>query len=408
MKRVESAPQLSDSTVCRDDLKPGHEWIDDTDRKWCKLCARKFNVFRRRHHCRMCGDVFCDACTTFVMIVVREEHKNSVRICGTCISSHKAKYSYRAGPSSTMQESTPLERATKSVSVPKVPSAAASIAVSAPGQRHHPRRHYATEDSAQQTCRHRKSNSAHLSTLLDESTAAALSSTSTWHMYELLDSSSFPETYPWSYMWPHPPTPMFEAQRLDTIRSAWAKMTSGTMPDNLCDLLCKGYECPMAAVSVIDASTQHFLARAGIVHGSIARHLSLCAYTMCGLDPFVVLDLANDPRFRNHPLLTEASIRFYAGSPIVAGDGMVVGTVFVMDTKPRKTCFDTCLTSMARMAMRHLNEMRQAAPNALPSIAQQHSTDVTPRQVENILHNLLSKTNDIQEQLLRRRPLPAA
>ncbi|RHY11246.1 hypothetical protein DYB38_008472 [Aphanomyces astaci] len=388
MKRVESAPQLGNSTVRRDELKPGHEWVEDTDRKWCKLCARKFNVFRRRHHCRMCGDVFCDSCTTFVTIVVREENKNSVRICGACISSHKAKYSIRCGPSTSLQDTTLLERATKSVSVP---SAAASIAVSAPGHRHHPRHLYAAQDAPR--IRQRKSNSVHQISssglLVDD---LLPSSPSTWRMFELVTASSFPETSPWSYAWPCPPTTTFESQRLGSVRDSLAKMMH-RMPDNLCDLLCKGYDCPMSAVSVIDATTQHFVSRVGIAQDSLARHLSLCAHTICGLDPFVVLDLAADPRFHHHPLVTEANIRYYAAAPLVADDGMVVGTVCVMDTKPRKSCFDACLTSIARMAARHLKDTPRM------------TTDVTPRQVENILVNLLSKTNDIHNQLLRRPPL---
>eukprot|EP00619_Florenciella_sp_RCC1007_P016277 CAMPEP_0205946648 /NCGR_PEP_ID=MMETSP1325-20131115/69158_1 /ASSEMBLY_ACC=CAM_ASM_000708 /TAXON_ID=236786 /ORGANISM="Florenciella sp., Strain RCC1007" /LENGTH=442 /DNA_ID=CAMNT_0053317735 /DNA_START=118 /DNA_END=1442 /DNA_ORIENTATION=- len=39
------------------------EWADDTSTESCITCAEKFTFFRRRHHCRYCGQIFCDACS---------------------------------------------------------------------------------------------------------------------------------------------------------------------------------------------------------------------------------------------------------------------------------------------------------------------------------------------------------
>ncbi|KAF0718242.1 Aste57867_1811 [Aphanomyces stellatus] len=390
MHRTVSAPQLMDTTVDRDELKPGHEWVKNSDRLWCKLCAKKFTLFLRKHHCRMCGDVFCSACTTFVTIVVRDEPKNSVRICGPCIAVHKTRYTSRRGPTTSLLESTPLARASKSVSVP---SSSTSIAMSAPGHRMRPR-HEGTP-----LARHRKSNSGIQDITLPKA--------STWHMYDLVDARLYPETYPWEYKWPRPPTSAFESDRAAILRSLNLDVR---IPDNICDLLCKGYECPMAGVSFIDESTQYYKSRVGIVQDEMALHLSPCAYTICGRDPFVVLNLADDVRFKAHPLVTVAGVLFYAGAPLVTDGGIVIGTVFVMDTKPRKSCFDTCLTSMARMALHQIMDKQDAliasSLSASSRLGSLHQTDVTPRQVESILVNLLSKTNDIQEQL--RRPPPRA
>ncbi len=40
-------------------------WKKDSDQKRCMKCRREFNVRRRRHHCRLCGDVICKRCSNF-------------------------------------------------------------------------------------------------------------------------------------------------------------------------------------------------------------------------------------------------------------------------------------------------------------------------------------------------------
>ncbi len=37
-------------------------WMPDGNCKECYECGDKFNTFRRRHHCRICGQIFCSRC----------------------------------------------------------------------------------------------------------------------------------------------------------------------------------------------------------------------------------------------------------------------------------------------------------------------------------------------------------
>ena len=49
-------------------------------------CAATFGFFTRRHHCRLCGLVFCDACTKFKRVLPEAyAEKGAVRVCGVCI-----------------------------------------------------------------------------------------------------------------------------------------------------------------------------------------------------------------------------------------------------------------------------------------------------------------------------------
>jgi GAF domain-containing protein len=51
----------------------------------------------------------------------------------------------------------------------------------------------------------------------------------------------------------------------------------------------------------------------------------------------VVEDASADPRFASNPFVTgEAHIRFYAGAPLVTSAGHPVGTLCLLDSKPRK------------------------------------------------------------------------
>jgi hypothetical protein len=69
-------------------------WVPDSERKACALCNKTFNAGRRKHHCRQCGDIFCDDCSKGRKVVVHpasgspktEKAKEEVRVCSTCLS----------------------------------------------------------------------------------------------------------------------------------------------------------------------------------------------------------------------------------------------------------------------------------------------------------------------------------
>jgi hypothetical protein len=41
------------------------KWVDDKDVKFCYKCKTEFGFFLRKHHCRLCGKIFCDACSNY-------------------------------------------------------------------------------------------------------------------------------------------------------------------------------------------------------------------------------------------------------------------------------------------------------------------------------------------------------
>ncbi|KAF8432886.1 hypothetical protein BGX38DRAFT_1102425 [Terfezia claveryi] len=58
-------------------------WMKDENCKYCFLCGRTFNAFRRKHHCRLCGQIFCAKCTTTIS-GERFGYNGSMKVCLEC------------------------------------------------------------------------------------------------------------------------------------------------------------------------------------------------------------------------------------------------------------------------------------------------------------------------------------
>jgi len=96
---------------------------------------------------------------------------------------------------------------------------------------------------------------------------------------------------------------------------------------------------PVALLSLIDADRQWFLARHGFEGESTPRDSAPCAHTIAGREVLEVADARDDPRFARNPLVTgPVRLRFYAGAPIVIGEGEghAVGSLCVIDHEVRE------------------------------------------------------------------------
>jgi two-component system NtrC family sensor kinase len=93
---------------------------------------------------------------------------------------------------------------------------------------------------------------------------------------------------------------------------------------------------PVSLVSLVDSDRQWFKSVIGLGVVETPRDQSFCAHTIPTGNSLVIEDAQLDPRFAANPLVTgKPGIRFYAGAPIVAPGGHVLGTVCVIDTQPR-------------------------------------------------------------------------
>lgn len=142
---------------------------------------------------------------------------------------------------------------------------------------------------------------------------------------------------------------------------------------------------PIALVSLVDRERQWFKACIGLDVQETHRDLAFCAHAI--LEPAEVLiveDASLDPRFEHSPLvLGPPYIRFYAGAPIRTRAGHALGSVCVIDTRPRtlSAAQSLALQALARQAaallqLRLLDQQREqyAAELALQlEAAQKHN-----------------------------------
>ncbi|XP_065832571.1 zinc finger FYVE domain-containing protein 21-like [Oscarella lobularis] len=65
---------------------PEPKWKHDSTTPMCSnpSCGTQFDFFHRRHHCRICGKVYCDSCSDYRQPVLRMGLVDSVRLCKTC------------------------------------------------------------------------------------------------------------------------------------------------------------------------------------------------------------------------------------------------------------------------------------------------------------------------------------
>ena len=139
-----------------------------------------------------------------------------------------------------------------------------------------------------------------------------------------------------------PPIPDNEPERLEAVER-YGLATDGREPpfDHLTQLAAQLFDVPIGLVSIVTSDRQSFRGACGLDIAGTPREVAFCAYAITSDDVFVVEDAEADPRFRDNPLVTGAPhIRFYAGAPLVVKGGHAVGTLCLIDTKPRAFAAD--------------------------------------------------------------------
>jgi phosphoribosyl 1,2-cyclic phosphodiesterase/DNA-binding response OmpR family regulator len=106
--------------------------------------------------------------------------------------------------------------------------------------------------------------------------------------------------------------------------------------DRLTRLARRLLDVPAAMVTMVDAERQWFKSRSGFEVTETPRDLAFCAYTIQQDDMFIVPDALADARFADSPVVVAGPrLRFYAGRPVHV-DGRRVGTLCVVDSRPRQ------------------------------------------------------------------------
>ncbi len=156
--------------------------------------------------------------------------------------------------------------------------------------------------------------------------------------------------------------PPNEKRRLEVL---WKHNLLDTPPekplDDLTELAATVCETPIALISLVDEKRQWFKSRIGLTEMETPREASFCSHAILQNEVMLVPDALKDPRFAGNPLVTgHPFIRFYAGAPLVTEEGCALGTLCVIDHKPRELSDKQvkALQTLARVTVSYL-EMRQ-------------------------------------------------
>lgn len=115
---------------------------------------------------------------------------------------------------------------------------------------------------------------------------------------------------------------------LDTEDEAiFDKMTK--LAATICDV-------PIALISLVDENRQWFKSKVGLGANETHRDISFCGHAINQKELFCIEDSTKDDRFKDNPLVTnDPNVIFYAGHPLICKDGSAIGTLCVIDNKPR-------------------------------------------------------------------------
>ncbi len=179
-----------------------------------------------------------------------------------------------------------------------------------------------------------------------------------------------------------------EAQRLQALQSYDILDSPPEQSfDDVTAIAARRFGVPMALISLVDAQRQWFKSRIGISEIETPRNLSFCAHAVQADSPLEIPDTLHDSRFASHPMVVgEPFLRFYTGVPIRADDGSPLGTLCVLDTRPRSLS-EAERADLARLA-RIVEELFALRKAGLAATARQRELELQQSMTDRLLESL--------------------
>lgn len=177
-----------------------------------------------------------------------------------------------------------------------------------------------------------------------------------------------------------PIIPGNEQARIDALRTINMLDTPAEERfDRVTRLAKRVFNISISLVSLIDTNRQWFKSMQGLAVNETSRDISFCGHAILGEGAFYIENALEDPRFAKNPLvLGPPNIRFYAGIPLTVADGIRVGTLCLIDDKPRS--FDqqdqALLISLGAMVERKLLSNELATFDSLTHLSNREGFDL--------------------------------
>ena len=170
-----------------------------------------------------------------------------------------------------------------------------------------------------------------------------------------------------------PAIPDDEGTRVDTLYDLRILDTEPEERfDRLTRLAKRLLQVPISLISLVDENREWIKSGEGINNSQVARDISFSAHAILGPDILLIPDATLDERFRDNPLVVdEPHIRFYAGCPLKAPNGSKLGTLCLIDCKPREFSEDdkALLRELTRMAEQDIVAVQLATMDELTMLS---------------------------------------
>jgi two-component sensor histidine kinase len=147
--------------------------------------------------------------------------------------------------------------------------------------------------------------------------------------------------------------------------------------DRLTRLVCRVLDAPVALVSLVDRDRQFFKSQHGLpepvaTERQTALSHSFCQHVVRRGAPLIVTDARADVRVRDNLAVRDLSVVAYLGTPLVTPEGHVLGSLCVLDSRPRdwseadrQTLGDFAAVVMSEIALREEITRRERSEDQL-------------------------------------------
>jgi GGDEF domain-containing protein len=142
--------------------------------------------------------------------------------------------------------------------------------------------------------------------------------------------------------------------------------------DRLTEMTKQILDVPVAVISLVDKNRQWFKSCIGLDVSETPRDISFCGHAIHSDELFIIPDASKDERFADNPLVeNDPKIRFYAGCPLKALDGSKLGTLCIIDQKPRQLDAEAqhLLKNFGAIVERELYAIHHATRDPLTNIS---------------------------------------